>query len=148
MATVVRIPAQLRVIDCAPPLSKFVRVDRWANGQHGWLGNSRALLIEAQEMGRILVGVFAGQRPTRYQGLCVHANVQMPPEIAIAALCLRDGISLMGCGLYIRQFPSFQSAIFFAHAGINRFFYALGERKSDVLSQFTSRGVQVIRVTI
>lgn len=146
MPTVVRIPAQLRVIDCAPPLGHFVRLDRWATGRHGWLGNARALLIEAQEKGRVLVGVFAGQRPSQYQGICVHASLQLPPEAAIAALCLRDGIALSGCGLYIRQFPSFASAAFFSHTGISRLLYAVGERRSDALSQFSARGVEVIRV--
>ncbi len=142
-----RMPTRFRIIDCAPPLSKFVHSDRWAGGRHGWLGNARALLIEAQENGRILVAVFAGQRPPQYRGLCVHTTFQMPPEIAIAALCLKDGISLMGCGLYVRQFPSFSSAVFFAHTGINRFFYAMGERRSDVVSQFSVRGVELIRVS-
>lgn len=135
----------MRLINCFT-LSRFVRLDPGAEGEYGWLSGAGALLIEAQEMGKVLVGVFSGERPPQFRGLCLHTLENMPPEMDIATLCLRDGISLMGCGLYTRQFPSLSSAVFFARAGINRFFYASGDRQESVINFLTGYGVEITRV--
>lgn len=143
---VVRIAAQLRIIDCAPPLSKFVRLDRGAEGEGGWVGRAGALLIEAREPGRVLVGAFAGECPPQFQGLCVHDASGLEPELIIASVCLHEGIVTTGCGLYTRQFPSLKHASFFERAGINRFFYAAGERDGIVVSFLIHKGVSINRV--
>lgn len=146
--SVVRMPSQLRLASRTPKLGEFVRLDRGAEGEFGWLHRVGALLIEPEEKGKVLVAVFDGPRPFQFRGRSAHEIQEMMPEVALAAVCLRDGIATMGCGLYTRLLPTFQSAVFFSHAGINRFFYAMGKRHSGVIRALESNGAEVIRVEI
>jgi len=145
VSAVSRLPARMRLINCTQLLSKFVRLDRGAGGEFGWLGSARALLIEAQEMGKVLIGVFSGERPPQFRGTSIHDVSGLDPELIIASVCLRDGIPTMGCGLYTRQFPSLAKTVFFAEAGINRFFYATGKRDTMVVDFLVSKGISITR---
>ncbi len=146
--TVQRLPTRLRVVHSVLPFSNFARLDRHACGQFGWLSSAGALLLEPEEKGRVLLAVFDGQRPFLFRGRSAHHIEGMSPEAAIAAVCLRDGIATMGCGLYTRRFLSFESAGFFSHTGISRFFYATGRRHPDVVSVLVKSGAEVIRVSV
>ncbi len=147
MGVVVRIQRKLKLI-VPPPHSKCVRLDRGAEGQHGWLGCAEALLIEAQEMGKVLVGVFIGRQPLQFRGRFLHAPNGILPETEIATTCLRCGVALNECGLYTRNFPSLPNVVFFVRAGIDRFFYADGDRPNEVIDFLNAYDIKITRVSI